>query len=166
MCRYIPSSRTPEQNCCAREHRRGSHLARSARVISGMNLAQAPPREITDALASEIPVQLAIFAALRRTKYSSIESMHRPIPCKCRISMPAYLTGPSGLRTIALPRRAVSSAGRALLSHGRGHRFEPCTAHQPFPRYIYRETPGQRPRTPLIPEGVSRGLPAGSAPRL
>ncbi len=24
---------------------------------------------------------------------------------------------------------AVSSAGRALSSHGRGHRFDPCTAH-------------------------------------
>ncbi len=29
---------------------------------------------------------------------------------------------------------AVSSAGRALSSHGRGHRFEPCTAHHIIPR--------------------------------
>ncbi len=27
---------------------------------------------------------------------------------------------------------AVSSAGRAPSSHGRGHRFDPCTAHHVF----------------------------------
>ncbi len=31
------------------------------------------------------------------------------------------------------PQRAVSSAGRALPSHGRGHRFKSCTAHHPSP---------------------------------
>src|SRR5437867_8564828 len=34
--------------------------------------------------------------------------------------------GPSYLVSIA---RAVSSAGRALVSQARGHRFNPCTAH-------------------------------------
>ncbi len=29
---------------------------------------------------------------------------------------------------------AVSSAGRALSSHGRGHRFDPCTAHHGIPQ--------------------------------
>ena len=30
---------------------------------------------------------------------------------------------------LATVTRAISSAGRALSSHGRGHRFKPCIAH-------------------------------------
>ncbi len=37
---------------------------------------------------------------------------------------------------------AVSSAGRALPSHGRGRRFEPCTAHQKSTTYNVGRFPG------------------------
>src|ERR1700749_4742566 len=70
---------------------------------------------------------------VRSFRESSEESRHSGPSRKWRISLEAHLTDLPRLRTMRSLRGAVSSAGRALLSHGRGHRFEPCTAHQPFP---------------------------------